>query len=147
MIYFLLSPSGTRPKFKIRTCVEMNTKSSMHSMRGGLCPVVEGPCKRYAMARRVCQATTASRGRRRTQTWLYIYIHTLLCRDIHTWLYICIYTWLYACIHTLVYTYMVSPIMTRIYASNTMHTPTKSCYTHCKYSQGNACKRHESTHA
>ncbi len=39
-------------------------------MRGGLFPVVEGPCKRYAMARHVYQAaaTTTSRpggGRRR----------------------------------------------------------------------------------
>jgi hypothetical protein len=39
---------------------------SMRSMRGGLFPVVEGPCKRYAMTRHVCQATTASRGRRRS---------------------------------------------------------------------------------
>ncbi len=31
-----------------------------------LFPVVEGPCKRYVMARHVCQATTASRGRRRS---------------------------------------------------------------------------------
>jgi hypothetical protein len=28
--------------------------------------VVEGPCKRYAMTRHVCQVTTASRGRRRS---------------------------------------------------------------------------------
>jgi hypothetical protein len=39
---------------------------SMRSMRGSLFPVVEGPCKRYAMARHVCQATTASRGRSRS---------------------------------------------------------------------------------
>jgi hypothetical protein len=31
-----------------------------------LFPVVEGPCKRYVMALHVCQATTASRGRRRS---------------------------------------------------------------------------------
>jgi hypothetical protein len=31
-----------------------------------LFPVVEGPCKRYVKARHVCQATTASRGRRRS---------------------------------------------------------------------------------
>jgi hypothetical protein len=41
----------------------------MRSMLCVLCvvvqfPVVEGPCKRYAMARHVCQPTTASRGRR-----------------------------------------------------------------------------------
>ncbi len=31
-----------------------------------LFPVVEGPCKRYAMTRHVCQVPTASRGRRRS---------------------------------------------------------------------------------
>jgi hypothetical protein len=33
----------------------------MRSMRGDLFPVVEGHCKKYAMARHVRQATTASR--------------------------------------------------------------------------------------
>ncbi len=48
---------------------------SVRSMRGGFIfrshghghgHGLEGPCKRYAMARHVCQATTASLGRRRS---------------------------------------------------------------------------------
>ncbi len=44
----------------------MHSMHSMHSMRGGLFSVVEGPCKRYAVAQYVCQATSASLGRRQS---------------------------------------------------------------------------------
>jgi hypothetical protein len=38
---------------RVRQALPGESMRSMRSMRGGLFPVVEGPCKRYAMARHV----------------------------------------------------------------------------------------------
>jgi hypothetical protein len=75
-----------------------------------LFPVVEGPCKRYAMALHVCQATTASQGSRQSDSpegdhmnktkrfhrWMAVQVGpTQSCMYDH--MHICMYDCMYVC--------------------------------------------------